>query len=105
MIKIIRMYEEDEKEYQTIEELKKDLDKYDDFLLKDNPSLKKEDLEHEIYYEYGYFVLDDSNMKLYDANEYYKAIYKGKTDSLKEVAVIDVKREDRFLDLLRLTNK
>lgn len=104
MIKIIRMYEESEEAYESAEDLKKDLDAYDDFLLDGNPSLKREDLKHEIYYEYGYFILDDSDMKLYDANEYYRAIYNGGLGDLKEVAVIDVKREDRFFDLIKLLN-
>ena len=105
MIKVIRLYEEDEESYNSVEELKEDLDKYDDYLLEGNPTLKREDLKHEIYYEYGYFILDDSSMKLYDANEFYRAIYNGGIEDLKEVAVIDVKRWDRFADLIRLTNK
>ena len=43
-------------------------------------------------------------MKLYDANEHYRVIYNGDIDDIKEVAVIDVKRPDRFSDLIKLAN-
>jgi len=104
MLKVIRLSDEGAQSYESAEDLKKDLDAYDDYLLDGDPLLKREDLKHEIYYEYGYFILDDSDMKLYDANEYCRAIYNGRLEDLKEVVTIDVKREDRFFELIRLMN-
>ena len=104
MLKVIRLFEEGVQSYESAEDLKKDLDAYDDYLLDEKPSLKREDLKHEIYYEYGHFILGDSIMKLYDANEYCRAIYNGRLEDLKGVVTIDVKREDRFFELIRLMN-
>lgn len=98
------MFENSEEIYDNAYDLKKDLDKYDDYLLDGNPTLNRDDLKHEIYFEYGYFIQDDSTMKLYDANEHYRVIYNGDIDVIKEVAVIDVKRPGRFSDLIKLAN-
>ena len=90
------MLEDSNEEYKSIDELKKEFDKYDKWLLEGNPSLKKNDLQHGVFYETGYFVVDDQSMKIYDANEYYRAVYEGTLDDLKEVAVIDVKNKEFF---------
>lgn len=65
-----------------------------------NPEIKKEDFKHEVYFDSCNFILDDQTMKLYDANEYYKALYHNELDQLKEVAEIKVKRED-FFELMK----
>ena len=100
MIRIIEMYCDNESVYESSNELKKSFDKYDDWILEANKDLIKENLQHEVFYDNCSFILDDETMKLYDANEYYKALYNNSLDNLEEIAQISVKRKD-FFELMK----